>query len=207
MIESLRDYWYMWLLLLLLIALAVWAGTKASKAVRKKNEIMRKQEQDWKRQKFLAEKYGTLTETIAKEADPAELAEGVTAVLQNRLDQSANPDEMFRTAPEWQKNVYALFYFDEDCQDSLSFFCRHNEDPLPSAALQGLQAIGEKKVYSAASAMYAMYDEKNEGVSLDRGRVSELDEKFRQVFDRDRFFAAIKDYILSVLQTSQETES
>lgn len=207
MIESLQDYWYMWLLLLLLIALAVWAGTKASKAVRKKNEIMRKQEQDWKRQKFLVEKYGTLTEMLAKEADPSELAEGITAVLQKKLDQSANPDEMFRTAPEWQKNVYALFYFDEDCQDSLSFFCRHNEDPLPSAALQGLQAIGEKKVYSAASAMYAMYDEKNEGVSLDRGRVSELDDKFKQVFDRDRFFAAIKEYILSVLQTSQETES
>ena len=206
MIESLRDYWYMWLLLLLLIAVAIWAGIKASKAVRKKNDIMRRQEQEWKRQKFLVEKYGNLTEAIAKEAEPAELAEGVTAVLQNRLDRSANPDEMFLTSPDWEKNVYALLYFDEDCRDSLSFFCRHNEDPLPTVVLQGLQVIGEKKVYAAASAMYAMYDEKNEGVSLDRDRVSELDEKFKQVFDRDRFFAAIKEYILSVLQTP-ETES
>ena len=207
MIESLRDYWYMWLLLLFLVGLAVWAGIKATRAVRRKNEIMRRQEQDWKRQKFLVEKYGALTEAIANDAEPAELAEGVTAVLQNRLDRSGNPDKLFRTSPEWEKNVYALFYFDEDCRDSLSFFCRHNEEPLPSAALRGLQAIGEKKVYAAASAMYAMYDEKNEGVSLDRDRVSELDAKFKQVFDRDRFFAAIKDYILSVLQTPEETES
>lgn len=206
MIASLRDYWYMWLVLLLLIVVAVWAAGKASKAVRKRNEIMRRQEQDWKRQKFLVEKYAELTETTAAEADPAELAEGVTAVLQSELDRAENPDEAFRNAPTWQKNVYALYYFDEDCRDSLSFFCRHNEEPLPSAALQGLEAIGDKKLYATVSAMYAMYDEKNEGVSLDRERVSELDAKFTKIFNRDRFFAAIKAYIMESLQQQTESE-
>ena len=134
------------------------------------------------------------------------MAEGVTAVLQNELDRAENPDEAFRNAPTWQKNVYALYYFDEDCRDSLSFFCRHNEEPLPSAALQGLAAIGDKKLYATVSAMYAMYDEKNEGVSLDRERVSELDAKFTKIFNRDRFFSAIKAYIMESLQQQTESE-
>lgn len=199
MIESLKDYWYLYLVLAALIVVTVIVAKKASKAVRKRNDAMKKHNDEVKRYKYLVDKYTGITREDAEKEDDKELCEGVTAVLQLRLDKSPNPDEEFKNAPEWERSVYALFYFDEDCTESLSFFFRHNEQPLPGEALRGLGDIGETRLRSVAASMYSMYDEDNESVSLDKARVAELDSKFANLYNRERFFRSVKAYILENL--------
>ena len=200
MIESIHDFWYMWLILIVLIAVTVFAAVKASKAVKKRNSIMRKQREELERLKFLKEKYSRLTADLARESEAKELAEGVTAVLQLELEKSVNPDSEFLHAAKWRREVYALYYFDEDCARSLSFFFRHNERPLPDEALDGLASVNIPRIRDISLAMYAMYDDKNENVSLDNARVEELDKKFNAVYDRDAFFESIKQYIIDNIE-------
>ena len=199
MIDSIREYWYMWLVLLVLIIVLIFVMIKASKAVKKRNEIMKQQREDMERFKFLNDKYVNLTKEIAETADAKELAEGVTAVLHKQLEKSGNPDEEYKNARQWKREVYALFYFDEDCETSLSFFFKNNAEPLPSVLMQGLKSIGADKIYSLCAQMYAMYDDKNESVSLDNEKVKELDKKFSEVFDRTNYFELIRKYIINNL--------
>ena len=116
--------------------------------------------------------------------------------LQHQVEKSGDPDAEYENAEKWRREVYALFYFDEDVTaESLSFFFRNNGGPLPKEAINGIASIGYDKIKSVAGQMYAMCDDKNESVSFDKERIAELDEKFRNIYNRDEFFNLIKEYI------------
>ncbi|MCD7828549.1 MAG: hypothetical protein LUG85_08490 [Clostridiales bacterium] len=202
MIESLTEYWYMWLVLVVLIGITVFAMKKASAAVKKHNAVIRQQEEEMKRYKFLLDKYSDITAEAASECDGAELTEGVTAVLQRQIEKAVHLNEEFENAEEWRRIVYSLYYFAEDTETSLSFFFKNNGEPIPSLAVKGIKAIGaenEKKLITVVSSQYAMFDEKNETVSVDRDKIAELDDKFNEIFDKSRFFESVKQYIISNL--------
>lgn len=196
MIDSIKEYWYMWLVLAVLVAVLVLVIRRASKTAKKRSEIMKQQRENMERFKYLNDKYKNLDKELAEAADAKELAEGVTTVLQYRLEKSQNPDEEFKNAEQWKREVYALYYFDEDCQTSLSFFFKNNGEPLPSVAVKGLKSIGVDKIYPTVAQMYSMYDENNESVSLDKSKVEELDKKFTEIFDREAYFELIRKYII-----------
>lgn len=200
MLESITQFWYLWVVLLVLIIVTVVVGIKASKAVKRKNEIMAKHQEEIERYKMLVEKYRNLTAETAENAEAEDLAEGVTAVLQYELEKSENPDAEYENAEKWRREVYALFYFDEDVTaDSLSFFFRHNGGPLPKEAVNGIESIGYDKIKTVVGQMYAMCDDKNENVSFDKNRIAELDEKFRNLYDSNEFFEKVKLYILNAV--------
>lgn len=197
MIESLTQYWYLYVVLVALIVLTVFVGKKASKAAKKRNEEVRKYEETMQRYKFLKEKYSDISKDDAENAPSDELCEGVTALIQIKLEKAENPDEEFKLLHQWEREVYSLYYFAEDCKTSLSFFFKNNAQPLPENALSGLMTVGESRLYALAAAMNAMYDDNNESVSLDMNRVNELDEKFKSVFDKNQYFDNIKTYIIN----------
>lgn len=200
MLESIRDFWYLWVILLVLIIVTVFVCIKASKAVKRKNEMMEKQHEQLKRYSEMIEKYKTLTPEKIENADAKELSEGVMCVLQHQVEKSENPDSEYENAEKWRREVYALFYFDEDVTaDSLSFFFRNNGGPLPKEAVNGIESIGYDKIQTVVGQMYAMCDDKNENVSFDKDRIDELDEKFRNLYDSDEFFEKIKLYILNAV--------
>ena len=200
MLESITQFWYLWVVLLVLIIITVIVGTKASKAVKRKNEIMEKQHEQLRRYSEMIEKYKDLTHEKAQNSDAKELAEGVMFVLQHQVEKSENPDAEYENAEKWHREVYALFYFDEDVTaDSLSFFFRNNGGPLPKEAVNGIESIGYDKIQAVVGQMYAMCDDKNENVSFDKNRITELDEKFRTVYNSEEFFEKIKLYILNAV--------
>lgn len=201
MLESITQFWYMWVVLLVLIIITVFVSVKASKAVKRKNEIMSKQYEQMKRFNEMVEKYTSVTPENAENADAKELCEGIMCVLQRQIEKSENPDAEYENAEKWRREVYALFYFDEDVTaESLSYFFRNNGGPLPREAVNGIQSIGFNKIQSVASQMYAMCDDKNESVSFDKARITELDEKFKEIYDRNEFFEKIKLYILDAIR-------
>lgn len=196
MLESIRDFWYLWVILLVLIIITVFVCIKASKAVKRKNEMMEKQHEQLKRYSEMIEKYKTLTPEKIENADAKELSEGVMCVLQHQVEKSENPDSEYENAEKWRREVYALFYFDEDVTaDSLSFFFRNNGGPLPKEAVNGIESIGYDKIQTVVGQMYAMCDDKNENVSFDKDRIDELDEKFRNLYNSEEFFILVKNYI------------
>lgn len=197
MIESIKEYWYLWLILVALVGVLIFVMNKASKAAKKRSEMMKQQRENMERFRAIYYKYKNLDKDLAESADARELAEGVTTVLQYSLEKSQNPDYEYKNAAQWKREVYALFYFDEDCQESLSFFFKNNSEPLPSVAVNGLKSIGADKIYSIVAQMYAMYDDNNESVSLDKEKVADLDEKFTGIFDREEYFELVRNYILN----------
>lgn len=200
MLESITQFWYMWVVLAVLIVITAIVAKKAAKSMKKKNEILAKQKEALERYKMLVEKYSGLTKALAEEADADELAEGVTAVLQHQVENAENPDAEYDNAEQWRREVYALFYFDEDVTaDTLSFFFRNNGGPVPQQVVNGIASIGYDKIKSVVGQMYAMCDDKNEAVSFDKARIDELDEKFREVYDSKMFFELIKKYIIANL--------
>ncbi len=200
MLESITQFWYMWVVLLVLIVITVFVCIKASKAVKRKNEIMEKQHEQLKRYSELVEKYESLTDEKIQTAEAKELCEGVMCVLQRQIEKSENPDAEYENAEKWRREIYALFYFDEDVTaKSLSYFFRHNGGPLPKEAVNGIQSIGYDKIQSVVGQMYAMCDDKNETVSFDKDRLNELDEKFRNLYNSEEFFEKVKLYILNAV--------
>ncbi len=196
MLDSIKEFWYIWVVLVVLILIFVFVASKASKAVKKKNEILKKQHEELKRYSELIEKYSDLTADKIESSPAKELAEGVTAVLQHQVEKSADPDAEYDNAAKWRREVYALFYFDEDVTaDSLSFFFRNNGGPVPQQAVNGIESIGYDKINSLVKQMYSMCDDKNESVSFDKNRITELDEKFRNLYNSGEFFEKIKLYI------------
>ena len=196
MLESIKEFWYIWIVFLVLVVIFVFVANKASKAVKKKNEIIAKQHEQLKRYSEMIQNYTELTSEKVQNADAKELAEGVMCVLQNQVEKSGNPDAEYENAEKWRREVYALFYFDEDITaESLSFFFRNNGGPLPNAAVDGIESIGYDKIKSVVGQMYAMCDDKNENVSFDKARIAELDEKFKNIYNRDEFYNLIKNYI------------
>ncbi len=196
MLESIIEFWYLWAIVVVLIIVLIPVLIRVSKRVKKRNEETEKLRKEFERIKNLKEKYAHVTKETAENADAKELCEGVTAVLQYKLEKSLTPDTDFENEEKWRREVYALFWFDEDVTElSLSDFFRHNGEPLPKEAVNGIESIGYDKIKSVVGQMYAMCDDKNENVSFDKDRIAEFDEKFRNVYDRDEFFELIKNYI------------
>lgn len=198
MLESLTEFWYLWAVAVVLLFVLIFVGIKVSKTVAKRNEANEKLRKDFERIKMFKEKYLHITKESAENSDAKELAEGVTAVMQYKLEKSQTPDTDFENEEKWRREVYALFWFDEDVTElSLSDFFRCNGGPLPKEAVNGIESIGYDKIKSVVCQMYAMCDDKNENVSFDKNRIAELDEKFRNLYDRDEFFEKIKLYIVN----------
>lgn len=198
MLESIIEFWYLWAIIAVLIIVLIPVLIRVSKSVKKRNEETEKLRKDFERIKILKEKYAVITKDSAENADAKELCEGVTAVLQYKLEKSQTPDADFEAEEKWRREVFSLFWFNEDVtENSLSYFFRHNGEPLPKEAVNGIESIGYDKIKSVVGRMYAMCDDKNENVSFDKNRIAELDEKFRNVYDSEEFFAKIKLYILN----------
>lgn len=196
MLESIIEFWYLWVVVVVLIIVLIPVLIRVSKSVKKRNAESEKLRKDFERIKILKEKYAVITKDSVQNADAKELCEGVTAVLQYKLEKSQTPDADFEAEEKWRREVFSLFWFNEDVTgNSLSYFFRHNGEPLPKEAVNGIDSIGYDKIKSVVSQMYAMCDDKNENVSFDKNRIAELDEKFRNLYNSDEFFSFVKNYI------------
>ena len=196
MLDSLKDFWYLWLVAFILLFVLIFVVIRVSKTVAKRNEANEKMRKEFERIKALKDKYAVLDNEKVLSYDAKELCEGVTAVMQYKLEKSQTPDADFEAEEMWRREVYALYYFNEDVTEhSLSYFFRNNGEPLPKEAVNGIESIGYDKIKSVVGQMYAMCDDKNENVSFDKNRIAELDEKFRKLYDSNEFFGLIKNYI------------
>ena len=174
------EYWYLWLLLIVLCVITVFVLSKASAAAKKHNNERDALLREYDRKKALKEEFSFLTREKAESSDPETLFEGVSAVLQAKTEKAEDPEKVFGKFTETQKYIYTLYYFLEDTEsDSLSFFFRNNGEPLTSLASKALCAVGENELSLIVEKEFSMYDENNEEVSVDKDEIENLDGEFK----------------------------
>lgn len=195
MIESLTTYWYLYLALAALIVLSVFVWGKAMKASRRHREQVEKEIKAIEKERHLRETYNTLTDEVIENANEDELLEGISTFVQMRVEKSADINAEFAKFSEDFREMYALNFFCEDIDVSLSSFFRNNGEPLVSLAVPALRRIGADKSANIVNEQFKMFDERNESVSYDVKRIEELDRKFAELDEAKVLRRTAADYI------------
>lgn len=130
----LAEYWYLWILLVILAVAAFFAWSKAAQAARKRGEKRAEIEEKLKYEARLRKEYAVLTADVIADASQDTLLDGVVCHLQQRLEKQADMTAAFQACTEPEREMYALYYLCEDGVQKLSRFFRINGEPLLSLA-------------------------------------------------------------------------
>ncbi len=194
----LTQFWYLWVIIVLLSAATVAAIIFAARAASTHNAETKKQLEELKRLKLLKDKYKNFDADVLEEATPAEALEGTMAVLQSRIEKADDAEAEFSAFNGPQKYIYTLNYFLEDVEaGGLSFFFKNNGDELRSAAADALKAVGYESAVSPVNTLWKMFDDSYADASVDLDELDRTDEQFAATFDRQALVDRIKDYIIA----------
>lgn len=186
--------WYLWLILLLAIALAIFAWGKALKSSRARRERLKREGAIWKRDYDLRQNFSVLTEEKLKETADTELLHGVAMNIQIFLENAINMNEAFENLPDEKKYIYTLEYFDEDAKNSLSSFFKNNGAPLVPMLPNALKAVGAHKYSDIVAPLVNMYDPDSDA-SVDYPAIEKADELFKEKYDSDELLRLCAQYI------------
>ncbi len=186
--------WYLWLILLVAIGLAIFAWSKALKSSRARRERLKREGAIWKRDYELRQGFGVLTDEKIKETPDTELLHGVAMNIQIQLENAVNMNEAFELLPREKQFIYTLEYFDEDAKNSLTLFFKNNGAPLVPMLPDALSAVGADKYLDIVTPLVNMYDPDSE-VSVDYTTTAKADELFKEKYDSDEFLRLCAQYI------------
>ena len=186
--------WYLWLILVVAIVLAIFAWTKALKSSRERRERLKREGAIWKRDYDLRQNFSVLTEEKLKETADTELLHGVAMNIQVFLENATNMNEAFENLPKEKKYIYTLEYFDEDAKNSLSSFFKNNGAPLVPLLPDALTAVGAHKYIETVFPVVQMYDPDSD-VSVDYTAIAKADELFKEKYDSDELLRLAAQYI------------
>lgn len=187
--------WYYWLILAVAVVLAIFAWIKAMGASRARRERLKKEAAIWKRDYDLRQKFSVLTEERIKDTEETELLHGVAMNIQVMLEKQSNMSEAFNNMPEEKKFIYALEYFDEDVQQSLSTFYKNNGAPLVPVIPGALKAIGAEKYLTITEPVADMYDDNSE-TSINYEIIEKADAEFAEIYDSNELCRLCAQFIL-----------
>lgn len=186
--------WYYWLLLVLFAVLAVILWRKAIISSRERRERLKKEGEIWRRDYELRQKFAVLSEKTFSETEDSELMHGAAMNIQIALEKADNMTDEFYELEDEQKCVYALEYFNEDAQKSLSTFLRNNGEPLVSVVPDALRAVGITEYVPLIEKLMPMFDEDSD-VSIDEHIISQCDARFKSLFDSEKLCNAVAEFI------------
>ncbi len=186
--------WYLWLILVVVTILTIFAWTKALKASRQRQERLKREGAIWKRDYDLRQNFTVLTDEKLKDTADTELLHGVAMNIQVHLENADNMNEAFELLPDEKKFIYTLEYFDEDAKNSLSAFFKNNGAPLVPLLPEALKAVGANKYLETVTPLVDMYDP-DSYVSVDYTIIGKADELFKEKYDSDELLRLCAQYI------------
>lgn len=186
--------WYLWVLLVVVSILAVFAWIKAMAASRIRREKLKKEAEIWKKDYELRQEFKTLTLEKLNSTDINKMLSGVCMNIQIELENADDMNEAFLNLPEEKKFIYCLEYFDEDATKSLSTFFKNNGSPLTDFLTLALKTIGYEEILPLIETVYPMFDENSE-VSIDYTVVDKTDDKFKEIYNQNKLYELVAKYI------------
>lgn len=197
LIEAVKDYPGYAAGLLVACVLCVLMWRKALRASKKRRERIEKDTAELKREKYLRDRYAVVTRELIEASEAPEAVAGICAGIQRRIERAENLNAAFLALPEPLQYVYALYYFAEDTRENLWDFFRSNGEPLTPLCVPALEAVGDGETARIAAEQYAMFDENNEEVTLEREEARRLNGAFSRAFSAEGLYALTKSYILA----------
>lgn len=196
MIESIKHFWYLYLILFILIILTAFVCKKAFGAASRHSKEFNANLAKLKRDKELRDAYSELTEEIIASAPADTLFEGTALCMEAKCQKSEDTSAFYLSLSDYQKLIYAYFYLAGDAKkDKLSAFFAQSTKPLTSDALAAAEKILSAQAYAIVKDMHDRYDDDNENASVIPEEIAELDEKFKELTDDINLFAAGGEFI------------
>lgn len=188
--------WYLWVLLLIVSVLAVFAWIKAISASKLRREKLKREAEIWKKDYELRQEFKTLTQEKLNSTPVNKILSGVCMNIQIDLENETDMNDAFLALPQEKKFIYCLEYFDEDVKKSLSTFFKNNGAPLTDFVTQAIKAVGYNEILPFVETVYPMYDD-NSDVSIDYVLIEKTDDKFKEVYNSNKLYDLVAKYIKS----------
>ena len=196
MIESIKHFWYLYLILFILIILTAFVCKKAFGAASRHSKEFNANLAKLKREKELRDAYSELTEEIIASAPADTLFEGTALCMEAKCQKSEDTSAFYLSLSDYQKLIYAYFYLAGDAKkDKLSAFFAQSTKPLTSDALAAAEKMLSAQAYAIVKDMHDRYDDDNENASVIPEEIAELDKKFKELTDDINLFAAGGEFI------------
>lgn len=196
MIESIKHFWYLYLILFILIILTAFVCKKAFGAASRHSKEFNANLAKLKRDKELRDAYSELTEEVIASAPADTLFEGTALCMEAKCQKLEDTSAFYLSLSDYQKLIYAYFYLAGDAKkDKLSAFFAQSTKPLTSDALAAAEKMLSAQAYEIIKEMHDRYDDDNENASVIPEEIAELDEKFKELTDDINLFAAGGEFI------------
>ncbi len=196
MIEYFTTYWYLFLILIVMIALTVFVSNKALKASSKRRQEMNEIMEKAKRAKELRDAYKELNEQVIANAPADSLFEGIALNLEAICQKAEDTDNFYDLMTDGQKKIYALFYLLNDAKEiNLSAFFKSSYRPLTSDAVNAAKEIFDSGISNIIEAMFSFFDENSENVSSNAQDIDKLNEEFENIMNGKNLFTQTGEYI------------
>ncbi len=196
MIESIKEFWYLYLLIAVLIVVTLFVWKKAIAASSKRSKQFNESLAKAKRTKELREAYSNITAEIIEKAPAADLFEGIAVKLEYTCQKTEDTNSFYESMTAGEKNVYALYYLITDAAEgNLSKFFKSSYRPLTSDAVAAAKEILDEKIYRVIDMMFKCYDENNEDYSVIPHEIDRLNGEYRDATANTDLFAAGGNYI------------
>ncbi len=196
MIEYIKTYWYLFVILIAMIVLTLFVGKKALVASVKRREEMNRMLEKAKRAKELRDAYRELSPEIIANAPAAALAEGIALNLEAVCQKTEDTDGFYDSMTNGQKKIYALYYLISDADESnLSTFFKSSYRPLTSDAVNAAKEIFDSSAYTIIETIFEAYDENSESVSVTPQDIDRLNNEFDAIMKSKDLFATAGEYV------------
>lgn len=196
MLENMKDFWYLYILLFALIIVTVFVCKKAFGAASRHSKEVNALIAKAKRNKELREAYKELSKEIIENAPAASLFEGVALNMEAACQKTEDTNGFYEALSDGQKKVYAFYYLASEAREiSLSAFFKESRRPLTSDAVAAAKEFLNSDIYSVINEMFACYDEENENASVIPETINKLNEEFKILTNDVDLFANGGEYI------------
>ena len=178
-----REYWYLFVILVILLGVMLFMFRKAGLALQKTKEEKEKLIKKLDHMKLIRETYSDLDKEKILEDDGENLLEGVADNIQVRLEKAEDMNNAFEELNEEEKLVYAFHYFLDEAAEVPSAFFKQFTKPLTPYTNEACKKFLSKETAVLVTKMYDAYDEDNETASVIASEISSLDDEIAEKLD------------------------
>lgn len=192
MLESIKQYPLLWILMLVLLGLAIAVlliARKNKKAAGDSPELLLSAKDVEK----LRTSFSNLTAEKLGTVHGKEMIYAVITNIESKLDNGKAFEQLSRP----QQQAYTLWYFSQTATGpkGMCQFFREFEQPLTGLIVPALMELNEAKLAGIVNDAFHAFDENNEAASCDQKTVGGLNEAFKSAFDRVSFYDETEAYI------------
>ena len=185
------------IILVVVLAIAVFVWYNAIKASQKSGKIRRQMMAKLDRFNALSAKYATLIKDELEGIDNADLFDVAIIRIWKKLGSAEEELENFKALSADEKSIYTTWYIREEIiNDGFSSYFRNCGTALGDISVDALRALDLSALADIMERACVMFDAESE-VSCDKNDIAAIDAEFKLAYNPDEYSAAAAAFIRS----------